>query len=143
MIRPIASEEVSELHGLLTQAELPTDDLNAVDWLLLCGYFEGDRLVAAGGLERCGEALLLRSIVTAPDRRGRGLSAELIRYLHVSAGESGYDRTWLLTETAKEYFSQHHDYIEARRCEAPEAARSSTEFSQLCSNRATLMMRQT
>ena len=141
MIRPLASGDQPVLITLLAEAGLPVEDVYEADWLLLSGYFEENRLIAAGGLERCGDSLLLRSVVTVADRRGQGLSSDLLKELHVKARKSGYDRVWLLTETATEFFQLHHGYELQPRSAAPETIRDSMEFSTLCSSTANLMVR--
>ena len=141
MIRPLAPGDQPVLLSLLTEAGLPVEDVHGADWLLLSGYFEESRLIAAGGLERCGDSLLLRSVVTAADCRDQGLCSGLLKGLHAEARKSGYDRVWLLTETATEYFQLHHGYEMKPRSAAPEAIRNSMEFSTLCSSAANLMVR--
>lgn len=110
-------------------------------WLVLKGELRDGVLVSAGGLERCGGSLLLRSVVTHPDWRGQGLAGELVRQLHQAAGQSGHTETWLMTETAESYFQAHHSYRPINRDVVPTDIRASSQFSELCPASATVMVR--
>lgn len=141
MIRELQTDDLGSLGSLLGQAGLPATDIDAVDWYALVGVSGREGLVAAGGLERCGDSLLLRSVVTHPSERGRGLGGDVVRQLHRAALESGRPDTWLLTETAAEYFALHHGYRVVDRDGAPAGIRESGQFSGLCPASAVLMRR--
>ena len=84
-------------------------------------------LIAAGGLERCGESVLLRSVVTHADYRGRGLAGEVVQTLHQAAMQAGYQSCWLLTMDAARYFAARHGYHVAAREDAPEGGKKLPE----------------
>ena len=67
-------ERLAALRSLLRENGLPDDDCDNPS-LCFCGIFEGDDLVAAGGLEPVPPYALLRSVAVRQDRRGRGLAA--------------------------------------------------------------------
>ena len=126
---------------LLQQNELPTDDLPTQDLSLFLVEEQAGVLQAVAGLERCGEAGLVRSVATASDARGRGYAGKLVAELERMAMKQDICELFLLTETAESYFS-HRDYLKIERDQAPDSIRSSRQFSALCPDSATLMHKQ-
>src|SRR5262245_19050210 len=86
---PLATWERDGLKAALKKAKLPCDDVEAPDRLFW--RFETDDLVPAGfgGLEICGEDALLRSVVTLPPVRTRGVGAAIVAILEVEAQTLG------------------------------------------------------
>ena len=127
--------------SLLVEAGLPDADIQQVDWLMMLGYQVNENLVAAGGLERCGKDLLLRSVVVAPQSRGRGLGFQLVNELESRAAKQGYTAIYLLTLDAQRYFAGAPGYRELEREAAPEGIRYSSQFTGICPASATLMVK--
>lgn len=67
---------------------------------------EGNRVVAAAGLEDHGSAGLLRSVAVTPDRRDRGLASQLVRILIARSRALGHAALYLRTTTAERYFER-------------------------------------
>lgn len=124
--------------GALTVAGLPTDDLeNGGRYYAL----DEDRyLIGFGGLEGSGPDQLIRSVVIPHELRGQGYGAAVVDGLVRRAAEDGVERLWLLTTSADPFFSSLGWRAEDR-ARAPEAVRTSRQFSGLCPASAVLMCR--
>lgn len=127
------------MRELLNLNALPSTDLDSAQWRHLVGVTDQGHLVGAAGLEQCGDCLLLRSVVVAPDHRGHGIGERLVQWLHDAARRDAADSIWLLTNDAQRYFGQRFGYQAADRGRVPADIRSSTQFSALCPDSATLM----
>ncbi|WP_368565068.1 arsenic resistance N-acetyltransferase ArsN2 [Pseudoxanthomonas sp. UTMC 1351] len=126
---PAASTAV--FAGLLASNGLPVSDLAdlpAPDCLV--ATIEG-HVAGAVGLQIFGPYALLRSLVVADDQRGHGLGGELVERIESRARERKVERMFLLTTTAEAFFARL-GYASADRQSAPEAIRSTQEFSSLC-----------
>jgi len=135
-IRSPTQDDLDACVALLAAAKLPTADLTA-DRLALVAEEDG-RVVAAVGLEQFGALGLLRSLVVDSTRRSDGLGEQLVRELESLARLRGVRELWLLTIDADAYF-QRHGYDAVSRDQAPDAIRSTEEFSSLCPGDAVLM----
>jgi len=135
---PLATWERDGLKAALRNAKLPFGDVDAPDHLFW--RFETDDLIPAGfgGLEIRGEDALLRSVVTLPPVRTRGVGAAIVAILEVEARARGCRGLWLLTTTAAEFFAEL-GYGECDRAAVPPAIRTTTEFATLCPASATVM----
>ncbi|HBJ85944.1 MAG TPA: amino acid acetyltransferase [Verrucomicrobiales bacterium] len=139
-IAAAASEDAAALAGLLRAADLPVEDFSPHLAHFLVAR-QGDRLIGAVGAEVYGEAALLRSLVVAPEHRGRDLGAMLLRRLEQAAGAWGVQRWWLLTTTAEAFFRQHGFIVTARNA-APAAIATTAEFMDLCPATAVCLSRE-
>ena len=139
MIRQLDKHRLQDVSVLLKEAELPTGDLDDVDWFALAGFLEQGKLIAAGGLERCDDALLLRSLVVRPSRRGSGIASQLVSWLLERVDDSEANEAWLLTTDAENWFSRRFAFVPEARANAPAAIQRSSQFSELCPGSATLM----
>lgn len=127
------------IRALLTEARLPVADLDAAPqptfWVV---RDDSGRPVGAIGLERHGDAALLRSLVVTPGQRLHGLGRTLVRTVEQHAQATGIARLVLLTETAETFF-RRLDYAAIDRDRAPPAVASSAEFRTLCPSTAVCM----
>jgi amino-acid N-acetyltransferase len=128
-------EDWPALARLLSAAGLPPD--GAADHLerFVLGWREGT-LVASAGVERHGEAGLLRSVAAA--ERGQGLGVEVVRRALDAAYDEGVRTFVLLTTTAAEFFPRFGFRI-VPRAEVPASVTSSIEFRSACPASATAM----
>lgn len=126
----------AELRALLADAGLPLSDLSSR--MRFFGIREDGQLVACVGLEPHGSCALLRSLAVAPDYRGRGLAGILVRHAEHEAAAAGADTLFLLTTTAAGFFSARQ-YMPADRAHAPDAIRSTAQFSGLCPSSASFL----
>jgi amino-acid N-acetyltransferase len=93
-----------------------------------------------GGLEVHGGDALMRSVVTLPPLRGRGIGATIVVALEAEARVSKCRSVYLLTTTAQPLFEKL-GYALLDRARAPAAIRASAQFSSLCPATAALMMK--
>ncbi|NKB76084.1 MAG: GNAT family N-acetyltransferase [Gammaproteobacteria bacterium] len=137
---------------LLKREGLPVSDFHQVDWLALLVWTDGDNILGAGGIQRCGDSILLRSIVTDRDYQGHGIASKLIGRLHTIAQDNHYEEIYLLTTDAENYFKGELlgsksskntlDYQSIEREYAPLSIVHSSQFSELCPASAVLMKKQ-
>ncbi|NKB64426.1 MAG: GNAT family N-acetyltransferase [Gammaproteobacteria bacterium] len=146
--RSMTEEQRSQIVDLLEQGGLPVNDLSQVDWLELLVWQESKQIRAVGGLQRCGDSVLLRSIATDPDYRGKGIASSLINQLHLLARDNHFEEVYLLTTDAESYFRGNSnnkgsktslDYQPIEREYAPASIKQSSQFSELCPASAILM----
>lgn len=138
-LRPARAADLPAVLALLRQDGLPMDGVE--EWF---GDFivadDGGIVVAAAGLERYGDAALLRSVVVAASRRGRGLGSEVVDHVLRAAARHGIRLVFLLTGTAEDFFTRH-GFARVPRDEVPAAVRESVEFRDACPASATVMRR--
>jgi len=137
-LRPARADDWPTIRGLLADAGLPVEDLDADRLGTFVVADDGRSVIAAIGLQAAGTNGLLRSLVVAPEARDRGLGGALVAGLESVAGKQGVDVLWLLTIDAARYF-ERLGYREADRSSAPDAIRDTEEFSTLCPGSAVLM----
>lgn len=126
---------------LLKAARLPTEDLTAAHCEHF--FFAGPAAEPIGlvGLELFGNVALLRSLVVAPDRRGTGEGAMLLKHAEDHARAQGVRTLYLLTTTAEPFFARH-GYQRTSRESAPDAIRATREFAGICPASSAFMARQ-
>ena len=139
MIKSIGNHHLPELVNLLQVGDLSADDIFSANWFSVIGQFQGNQIIAAGGLENFRDEVLLRSVVTALDHRGQGFAEKLVRQLHRRASIASFQDSWLLTTTASDYFANKFGYSVIERTTAPLPIKNSGQFSQLCPDSAVLM----
>jgi amino-acid N-acetyltransferase len=125
---------------LLRAADLPTDDLDALDFAHFVAIGDPAQPDGVVGIELHGEAALLRSLVVAPVKRGTGDGRALVAAIEQHARAHGVRRMYLLTTTAAPFFARL-GYRDTPRPGAPDAIRATREFSSLCPSTAAFMSR--
>jgi amino-acid N-acetyltransferase len=130
--------QLSQLESLLAGNALPTDDC-AEQAENFYGVLEGNRLIAAGGLQPAGEFFLLRSLVVDPEYRGRGLARLLSQFLLDRAQATQSPAVYLLTETAADFFTRL-GFEPVAREQVPDAIRQTRQFSSLCPDSASCLV---
>ena len=126
------------MRELLKMCELPAGDLSDA---MIPGFVvaeTGGQLVGVAGIEVRGPHGLLRSVAVAPEIRGSGLGAELVRDRISWTQSRGINSLYLLTTTAEEYFVRH-GFVTEPRDSAPPEIQASNEFTDLCPSSAILM----
>lgn len=131
---PVLRQQVIDL---LAQNNLPTSDLD--DGKHLYALLDEQRqLVGTGGLEFIGNAALLRSVSVKKELQGKGLGKQISHQLEKIASSKGIDAIYLLTTTAKDFFSREaYDVIE--RDSVPGAIKATSEFTSVCPSSAIVM----
>jgi amino-acid N-acetyltransferase len=139
LIRPCPSLDTAV--KLLAAARLPTVDLTAAH----CEHFfiseSSGTPTGLVGLELFGDVALLRSLVVAPGRRGKGEGAALLKHAEDHARASGVRSVYLLTTTAEAFFAKR-GYRPELRESAPAAIRATREFAGLCPASSAFMTRE-
>jgi N-acetylglutamate synthase-like GNAT family acetyltransferase len=125
---PLAVFERDGLVAALAKAGLPADDVTS-EGPLFWRFENAEVPVGFGGLEIAGEDALLRSVVTLPPMRNRGIGRAIIAALEVEARIRGCHAIWLLTPAA-ELFAKI-GYGECEREEVPKALRERAPFAKL------------
>ena len=136
----LETTQLDQLAGLLGREKLPVSDLYSASWFALCGIEDKDDVIAAGGLEQCGQALLLRSVVVAPSFRGKGLAQSIIGDLHSKARAAGFRNVYLMTLDAESWFEKNFNYEVMDRTNVPPDIAASSQFTHTCPGTASLMV---
>lgn len=136
---PLAVWEREGLAAALAKAGLPTADVKS-DGPLFWRFEHDDGPVGFGGLEIFSDQALLRSVVTLPPVRNRGIGGAIVAALETEARIRGARAVWLLTDTAVDFFARL-GYRKYERADAPEAMQESAQFARLCPASATAMMK--
>jgi arsenate reductase (thioredoxin) len=131
------TESFEAFRALLQSARLPADDLN-FDRHLLVGFYDGVEPVATGGLEVYGSYALLRSLSVKMGIRGQSLGSTITDHLIAEARRRGLKAIYLLTETAHVFFLKK-GFKDIDRKDVPAEVRSSSEFTNVCSDTAVCM----
>jgi amino-acid N-acetyltransferase len=130
-MRESTAEDLPAIRSLLTEAGLPTTDVNSSPGLRLWVAEDGSALVGVIGLEQYLSAGLLRSLVVSPHHRKRGLARRLVDTVKGHAKAADLKQLALLTETADRFF-EALGYRLIDRQSVPEDVRQSAEFRTLC-----------
>jgi len=138
--RPLRAGEHGALVAALARAQLPTEDVEAPGRLFWRFETRDEVPVGFGGIEVHGEEALLRSLVTLPPVRGRGVGTAMVAALEFEARLHGCRSLWLITITAAEFF-ERLGYARCERAVVPETIRSTSEFSILCPASAAILMK--
>lgn len=139
LLRQAQLADRAQALNLLRELGLPVDGV--IDWLEHFRVAEHeDRVVGLAGMERYGDAGLLRSVAVAPDWRGTGLGRALVERVLEDGRRAGVRPVYLLTTTAEDYFPRL-GFARVSREAVPEAVRASVEFTSACPASAVVMCR--
>ena len=136
----LATWERDGLKAALAGAKLPVDDIAEPDRLFWRFETLNDVPVGFGGLEVHGKHALVRSVVTLPPLRKRGIGRAIIAALETEAQLRGCEEVFVLTTTAQGLFEKR-GYARLDRSAAPAAIRATAQFSALCPDSAVLMLK--
>ena len=137
-IRPATAADLADSITLLEEAGLPVADLTADKLAFVAEKYQVFLGVIC--LESFGDIAFLRSLVVSAKARGTGIGPALVTALEVACLADGVEEMWLLTIDADGFFSKLA-YELRERTVAPDAIRSTEEFSGLCPSDAILMMK--
>ena len=130
-------EGLTAFRSLLKTVGLPHEDLSLKGHILL-GYFDDEKLIGTGALEIYGKFALLRSLAVNDALRGRSLGSRITDDLIKQARKNDIKRIYLLTESARLFF-RRKGFKDVARENVPNEVRSSSEFSEICSDTAVCM----
>lgn len=134
------SDNYRKALDLLRFYELPTTDINDKNVTLWSAEKETN-LLGLVGLEMSGKTGLLRSLAVVQEHQGKGVAKHLCNLVFKHAEDNGVARLFLLTETALDFFLQL-GFTEIDRQLAPKDLSSTEQFSSLCPDSASLMLRE-
>lgn len=142
--RAATVDDAPAILQLLTNAGLPVDgvaDLLATDARqFVVAEADARDVVAAAGLEVCGNNALLRSVAVREDWQRHGLGHQLVQRVVGEAESRGIAALYLLTMTAEHYFPRFGFDVVARDAVPAEIA-NTLEFKSACPASATAMTR--
>jgi amino-acid N-acetyltransferase len=121
---------------LLRENDLPVSDLTEEKRLF--ALLQGGEVVGTGGLEFSSDCAFLRSLSVKRDLQNKGLGKSICSQLEDISKQEGINCVYLLTTTAKDFFSRQ-GYESIERADAPESIKNTTEFSSVCPSSATVM----
>lgn len=124
--------------ALLTSARLPLDGAQSHLHEFVIALRDNE-LIGCAGLERYGEAALLRSVAVRESERDTRVGRQLVQRILDDARTGGTRCVVLLTETARDYFPRF-GFRAISRADAPEAVKESIEFTSACPDSATVMV---
>ena len=136
---PLAPWERGALEAALKKTGLPCDDVLAPA-LLFWRFEQADVPAGFGGLEICGEDALLRSLVTLPPLRRRGVGSAIVGILETEALARQMRALYLLTTDCASFFARL-GYAPCRREDVPAAVQASAQFAGSCPANAVVMMK--
>ena len=137
---PLAVWERDGLKAALTRAGLPADDILTPGLQFWRFSTQDDVPAGFGGIEVHGADALMRSVVTLPPLRARGIGQAIVQALEAEAVVMKCRAVWLLTTTAREFFDRL-GYAAVDRADVPGAIRATEQFSSLCPDSATVMVK--
>ena len=130
-------DELPEILALLEECELPKEGLVLHLSTMLVAR-KGSEIVGCSALELYQEFALLRSVAVKPFFRKRGLALNLTRAALDLAECYQVTNVYLLTETARTFFSKI-GFVCVPRSDVPESIQRSAEFTTLCPDTAMVM----
>ena len=131
-IENYAANDKSDVLRLLSEAGLPTSDLNPEilkDFLI--ARDSNGSIAGIVGMEAYQDVGLLRSLVVCSSHRGQDLGALLTAEMEKKARNDGVKAFYLLTTTAIDYFPKL-GYRITQRSAAPRAIARTAEFQNIC-----------
>ncbi|MFN8061013.1 MAG: arsinothricin resistance N-acetyltransferase ArsN1 family A [Vicinamibacterales bacterium] len=132
-------DEYAAVVSLLQRSGLPEAGLaEHRDGLLVAR--DGRAIVGSVALELRAEGVLLRSLAVAPTERSAGLGGRLVDAALDLARSHGAGTSYLLTETAPQFFARR-GFLPVTRSRVPASIKLSVEFGGACCSSALAMAR--
>ena len=138
-VEPAKTHDLPALEQLLQRSNLPVEGLQKILDSTLVARQNGS-LIGVIGLERYGDAGLVRSFAVAKGWRGQGVGRDLGQALLQRAQADGVKKVYLLTNTIQE-LAARNGFREIPRAEVPVTVRESVEFGLNCCTTAVTMER--
>lgn len=132
--------DIQAISALLEMEQLPSGDVAPGPLMPFFGAMDNDKLAGVIGCELRDHCALLRSLVVVDTYRGCGVAAQLINAVERIAYSVGVQSMYLLTTDAENYFARY-GYQAIERDQVPSAIRQTEQFSSLCPDSATVMIK--
>lgn len=136
--RPLRAGELAVMAQALAKAGLAVDDVPAPGRYFWRFETAEQMPLGYGGLEPYGPDVLVRSVLTLPPLRRRGVGTAIVAALESEARVLKGRTAWLITTEAQNFFMRA-GYAPVERAAVPPAIRASAQFSTLCPDSATVM----
>ena len=137
--RPVSGDD-DGLVQALRDAELPTVDLTDPGRSFFAFYTLTGSHLGYGGFEQFGKDRLIRSLVVAPEHRGKGIGRNVLAVLLRAAFDAGARTAWLLTTNESAFFEKS-GFKPVSRDTAPAAILGTRQVADLCPASAILLSR--
>lgn len=124
------------LASALMEAGLPISDLQDRGRVFFSATGIDGAIVGYAGVERCGDSLLLRSVVVLPERRGQGFAKALVAETLKRFPDAG--DVYLATTSAAPVFLLM-GFHPVDRIDVPAAVLATRQLSGICPASATIM----
>jgi len=140
-ITPATPKDETVIKTLLQNCHLPFEDLTPAHMATFWAIPGEGQMIAAIGLEICGNFGLLRSLAVSETWRGQGLGVQMVECIETQARERQIAALYLLTTTADQFFARL-GYQVVSRDSAPAVLQETTEFQSICPASAVCMFKQ-
>jgi N-acetylglutamate synthase-like GNAT family acetyltransferase len=137
-LRPATPADWNHVEALLEGEALPLAGARE-HWADFIVAPANGAIAGCVGLERYGDAGLLRSLAVSPAARDRGLGRALVEACIARARAGGVRHLALLTTTAEAYFARL-GFTRVERTAVPAAVFGSAEFRGACPSSAVAMV---
>ncbi len=134
LLRLARAEDVDDISRLISSESLPA--VEVAEWLSSFWVLDdAGTLLGCAGIERYGDAAVLRSVVVAESLRGSGEGVRMTERALAFAQNDGARRCYLFTMTASEFFSRF-GFERCRLDDFEPAARKSWQWQGVSGNEA-------
>jgi len=134
----ISNRDINDAKALLKENDLCYTDIPKEN-LDIFKVLDSNMIVGYLGLEHYGSDAVLRAVVIKDNFRGLNLGRTMTLLGIDAARDMGFKSLYLLTITAKDFFSKFGFKVMARK-DVPEAVGKSEEFLNFCPDTAICMM---
>ncbi len=135
MLSKATPADLERIKTHLQAAKLVLEGLDKTDFWILT---DGENLTATAGLEMYEKNALLRSVAVVSSHRGLGIGQQIVQEVLAHASSLGIVEIILLTETARDFFTQL-GFNQISRSQVPSQVTTSVEFQGACSESAFVM----
>lgn len=130
--------DLPSVQRLLTENKLPLGGVEDQFDTFIVAFTDDTTLIGCAGLEKYGHYGLIRSVVVQTAFQHKALGSKLVEQIEQLAKKHSISNLYLLTETAKDFFSKR-GYILISRNDVPKQIQESYEYSTACAVSAVVM----
>lgn len=139
-IRPARGKDEQSVKGLLLDSNLPLEGVDEHFEESYCVAESQDRIIGVAGIEVYGSHGLLRSCAVDSEWRKRSIGEALVKNRLSWARANELSDVYLITTDADHYFKRF-GFRAVNRSSVPDEIKESSEFSTICPETATVMVR--